>query len=110
MEDSDNSDVIRFDKFLTVMSDVLINRKFKPANENLLYKALQVLDSDSKGFYTKEDLIRLMTSEGEPFNAEEMNEMIQACMACADPDSQPDNPHILYKYYINELVVEGMKD
>ena len=110
MEDSDNSDMIRFDKFLTVMSDVLMNKKFKPANENLLYKALQVLDSESKGFYTKEDLIRLMTSEGEPFNSEEMNEMIQACMTFADPDSEPDNPRILYKYYINELVVEDVKD
>lgn len=84
--------------------------RFKPANENTLYKALQVLDTESKGYYTKEEIIRFMTNEGEPLNTEEMNEMIQACMAYADPDSTPDNPSILYKYYINDLVVEDTKD
>ncbi len=69
-----------------------------------------MLDQENKGYYFKDDLIKLMTSEGEPFNAEEMNEMLQTCMAFADPESQSDNPQILYKYYINELVVEGTKD
>lgn len=39
-----------------------------------------------------------------------MNEMLQTCTAFADPASQADNPHILYKYYINDLVVEDTKD
>ena len=39
-----------------------------------------------------------------------MNEMLQTCMTFADPDSSSDNPKILYKYYINELVVEDSKD
>jgi len=29
MEESDNSDVIRFEKFLIVMTDVLANKKYK---------------------------------------------------------------------------------
>jgi len=102
----DNSDMIRYDKFLTVMTDVLMNRKFRPANENQIYKALQVLDTDKKGYYTKDDLVRVMTSEGEPFNTEEINEMLQTCLAFADPESQAEEPHILYKYYINELVID----
>ncbi len=80
--------------------------RFKPANENKLYKALQVLDTENKGYYTKDELVKLMTSEGEPFNQEEMNEMLQTCMTFADPQSPSNDPHILYKYYINELVVE----
>jgi hypothetical protein len=47
-----------------------------------------------------------MTTEGEPFNSEEINEMLQTCLTFTDPESAPDNPKILYKYYINELVVE----
>ena len=38
--------------------------RYRPANENQIYKALQVLDVDKKGYYTKEDLVRMMTSEG----------------------------------------------
>ena len=64
MEDGDNGDVIRFEKFLAVMTDVLLNRKYRPANENQIYKALQVVDVDKNGYYTKEDLVRMMTSEG----------------------------------------------
>ncbi|CAF0703592.1 unnamed protein product [Brachionus calyciflorus] len=110
MEDGDNSDIIKYEKFTAVMTDVLVNKKFKPANENKIYKALQVLDTENKGYYTKEDLIRMMTTEGEPLNAEEMNEMLQTCSAFIDPESAAENPKILYKYYINELVVEDTKD
>lgn len=39
-----------------------------------------------------------------------MNEMLRVCSAFADPASQESDPHILYKYYINELVVEETKD
>lgn len=33
-------------------------------NENRIYKALQVLDQENKGYYTKEELERFMTTEG----------------------------------------------
>ena len=49
--------------------------------------------------------------KGEPFNAEEMNDMLQTCLTFADPEiADTEEPHILYKYYINELVVEESKD
>jgi Ca2+-binding EF-hand superfamily protein len=98
---------INFESFFFVL---LFLQRYKPANENQIYKALQVLDTERKGYYTKEDIIRLMTTEGEPFNADEINDMLQTCLACVDPDSQPDNPHILYKYYINELIDDDMKE
>ena len=110
MEEGDNSDAIKFEKFLAVMTEIMMNRKFRPANENQLYKALQVLDVDKKGYYTKDDLIKLMTTEGEPFNMEEMNDMLQTCMDCVDPESTADEPHILYKHYINHLVVDETKE
>jgi Ca2+-binding EF-hand superfamily protein len=73
-----------------------------------LYKALQVLDVENKGYYTKDELVRLMTSEGEPLNGDEMNDMLQTCLTCVDPESSQEDPHILYKLYINEVVVEEM--
>lgn len=36
--------------------------------------------------------------------------MLQTCLAFADPESQSEEPHILYKYYINELVVDDEKN
>ena len=48
--------------------------------------------------------------KGENFNAEEVNELLQTCLAFTDPDSPSENPHILYKYYVNELVIEGQKE
>jgi len=110
MEESDSSDIVRYEKYISVMTDVLVNKKFRPINENRLYKALQVLDTENKGFYTKDELVHLMTTEGEPLNNEEINEMLQTCLAFVDPQSPPDNPHILYKYYINELVVDENKE
>ncbi len=64
MEDEDNSDVIRFEKFLSVMTDVLINKRFRPSNENQIFQAFQSLDVEKNGFLTKDDLIKYMTTEG----------------------------------------------
>lgn len=36
--------------------------------------------------------------------------MLQSCLAFALPDSSADNPHIDYKHYISELVVEDVKE
>ena len=49
---------------LNQVSKIACFFRFRPANENKIYKALQVLDAENKGYYTKEDLVRLMTSEG----------------------------------------------
>lgn len=65
-----------------------------------------MLDVDKKGYYTKDELHNLMTNEGEPLTQEEFNEMLQACSEFIDPLSPPDQPHILYKSYIDKLVVE----
>jgi hypothetical protein len=36
--------------------------------------------------------------------------MLQTCLAFADQDSPSENPHILYKYYVSELVIEDNKE
>lgn len=47
-----------------MLQKTIIFLRFKPTNENKIYKALQILDVDNKGYYLKDDLIRLMTTEG----------------------------------------------
>lgn len=34
MEDGDNSDVIKYEKFIAVMTDVLLNKKYKKLQKN----------------------------------------------------------------------------
>ena len=42
MEESDNSDVIRFEKFLIVMTDVLANKKYTFIDELLFILKLSI--------------------------------------------------------------------
>ncbi len=64
MEEEDNSDAIRYEKYMTVMTDVMMNRRYRAANENYIYRALQVLDADNKGYVTKDELVKALTTEG----------------------------------------------
>jgi Ca2+-binding EF-hand superfamily protein len=68
MEEEDNNDVIRYEKYLTVMTDVMLNRRYRPANENSIYRALQLLDTENKGYITKDELINAVKSEGNKYN------------------------------------------
>ncbi|EHB01888.1 EF-hand calcium-binding domain-containing protein 2 [Heterocephalus glaber] len=59
----------------------------------------ETLDSAKRGFLTKEELIKHMTEEGEPFSQEEMEEMLSAAI---DPESYL----IHYKDYIATMVID----
>ncbi|XP_075387457.1 dynein regulatory complex protein 8 isoform X3 [Tenrec ecaudatus] len=59
----------------------------------------KVLDPAKRGFLTKEELVKYMTEEGEPFSQEEMEEMLSAAI---DPESNS----IHYKDYISMMVVD----
>lgn len=64
MEEEDNNEVIRYEKYITVMTDVMLNRRYKPANENYIYRALQVLDAENKGYISKDEILNAVKSEG----------------------------------------------
>ncbi|XP_006897817.1 PREDICTED: EF-hand calcium-binding domain-containing protein 2 [Elephantulus edwardii] len=99
VEEEEPTGYIRFEKFLPVMTSVLLEKRYRPIPEDVLLRAFEVLDSNKRGFLTKEELIKYMTEEGEPFSQEEMEEMLSAAI---DPESNAVN----YKEYVTMMVVE----
>ncbi|XP_071962487.1 dynein regulatory complex protein 8-like [Antedon mediterranea] len=99
MEEEEPTGYIRFDKFLPIMTGILMERKYKPAPEDKLLKAFEVLDSERKGHLTTEDITKYITEEGEPFTPEELEEMLSAAV-------DPDKGVILYRDYASLMSVD----
>merc|ERR1711976_536822 len=76
IEEEEPTGYIRFEKFLPMMTKVLMERRYKPVPEDQIVKAFQVLDTDMKGYLTPEELTKYMTEEGEPFAQEELEELL----------------------------------
>ncbi|XP_078314655.1 dynein regulatory complex protein 8-like [Crassostrea virginica] len=99
IEEEDEAGYIRFEKFLTLMTKVLMERRYKPSPEDVLLKAFLVLDQDGKGYLTQDELAKYMTDDGEPFQQEELEEMLSAAV-------DPEKGTILYKEYVSRMAVE----
>ncbi|XP_018412563.1 PREDICTED: EF-hand calcium-binding domain-containing protein 2 [Nanorana parkeri] len=99
VEEEEPTGFIRFEKFLTMMTKVLLERRYRPIAEDVLQRAFEVLDDKKKGFLTKEELIKYMTEEGEPFTQEEMEEMVSAAV-------DPDKNIVPYKDYVSMMIVD----
>ncbi|XP_077342263.1 dynein regulatory complex protein 8 [Lithobates pipiens] len=99
VEEEEPTGFIRFEKFLPMMTKVLLERRYRPIAEDVLQRAFEVLDEKKKRFLTKEELIKYMTEEGEPFTQEEMEEMISAAV-------DPDKNIVPYKDYVSMMVVD----
>merc|ERR1712179_118293 len=92
--EEDATGYIRFEKFLPMMTKVLMERRYKPMPEDQLLRAFQVLDSEGKGYLSPEELQKYMTEDGEPFQQEEIEEMLSAAV-------DPEKGYILYKEYVS---------
>ncbi|XP_054432663.1 dynein regulatory complex protein 8 isoform X1 [Pteronotus mesoamericanus] len=99
VEEEEPTGYIRYEKFLPVMTSILLERRYRPIPEDTLLRAFEVLDPAKRGFLSKEELIKYMTEEGEPFSQEEMEEMLSAAI---DPESNS----IHYKDYITMMVID----
>ncbi|XP_002740446.1 dynein regulatory complex protein 8-like [Saccoglossus kowalevskii] len=99
MEEEEPTGYIRYDRFLPIMTNVLMERKFKPSPEDQILKAFEVLDSEKKGHLTIEEITKYMTEEGEPFTQEELEEMSSAAV-------DPDKGVILYRDYASMMAVD----
>ncbi|XP_014681831.1 PREDICTED: EF-hand calcium-binding domain-containing protein 2-like isoform X2 [Priapulus caudatus] len=100
IEDEESTGYVRYDRFLPVMTRILQEDKFKPAPEEVLLKAFQVLDMDNKGYLSSEEFMQFIRVEGEPFSQEEMEETLSA-MA----DAETGN--IDYKRFASMIAVES---
>ncbi|XP_026525100.1 dynein regulatory complex protein 8 [Pseudonaja textilis] len=99
VEEEEPTGFIRLEKFLPMMTRVLMERRYRPIPEDVLLRAFEVLDQNKSGHLTKDDLVKYMTEEGEPFTQEEMEEMLSAAV-------DPETNTVRYKDYISMMVVD----
>ncbi|XP_029902309.1 dynein regulatory complex protein 8 [Myripristis murdjan] len=97
--EEDRIGYIHFDRFLPVMTKVLLERRFRPIPEDLLLQAFEVLDQQKKGYLEPEELTKFMTQEGEPFTQQEMEEMLSAAV-------DPEKNVIYYKDFISMMTFD----
>ena len=100
IEEEEPTGYIRFERFLPMMTQVLMERRYKQAPEDQLLKAFQTLDTEGKGFLTQEEITKYMSEEGEPFTQEELEEMLSASL-------DPEKGTILYRDFVSLMVTES---
>ncbi|XP_027539585.1 dynein regulatory complex protein 8 isoform X2 [Neopelma chrysocephalum] len=101
-EDEEATKFIHIEKFLPVMTKVLLDRSYWPIREDVLLHAFEALDESKCGYITKEDLVKYLTEEGEPFTEEEMEEMLSIAL-------DPETNTLHYRDYLSKLVVDEAK-
>ncbi|KAJ2943084.1 hypothetical protein O0L34_g18774 [Tuta absoluta] len=97
-ENKEATGTIPLSNFLPYMVDALIKHKFCPANAEQLLEAFRYFDTENRGYLPKEQFVKLMMEEGEPFMQDEVDEMLQTAL-------DPVTDTITYEYYINQLMV-----
>ncbi|OXB66779.1 hypothetical protein ASZ78_015119 [Callipepla squamata] len=74
-----------------------------PTEAELHELLAKALDENRSGYITKEELVKHMTEEGEPFTEEEMEEMLSSAV-------DPETNAVHYRDYISVLVVDETED
>ncbi|XP_067844379.1 dynein regulatory complex protein 8 isoform X2 [Heptranchias perlo] len=64
VEEEEPTGYIQLDKFLPMMTKVLIERKYRPQPEDVILRAFEVLDQNQKGYLTQDELTKYLTEEG----------------------------------------------
>merc|ERR1712038_1135642 len=99
MEDPEQMGYIHLDRFLPVMSRIILQQKFLPAAHEDLLAAFRTLDPENTGHIERELVTQLFTEEGEAFSQEEMTEF---CNAALDPITKS----IHYREFVHFLGVD----
>uniref|UniRef100_A0A8B9DY20 EF-hand calcium binding domain 2 n=1 Tax=Anser cygnoides TaxID=8845 RepID=A0A8B9DY20_ANSCY len=102
-EEEEPTGYIHLEKFLPVMTKVLLDRSYRPIPEDVLLHAFEALDENKCGYLTKDELVKYMTEEGEPFTEEEMEEMLSSAL-------DPETNTVLYRDYISMMIVDEPED
>ncbi|XP_071404105.1 dynein regulatory complex protein 8 [Pithys albifrons albifrons] len=102
VEEEESTGFIHLEKFLPVMTKVLLDRSYWPIPEDVLLHAFEALDQNKCGYITKDDLVKYLTEEGEPFTQEEVEDMLVAAL-------DPETNTLRYRDYLSKLVVDETK-
>ena len=76
METEEPTGYILWDNFNKVTSQIITGIIPIKDDEESLFRAFQALDTEKKGFLLPEELRNYMTTQGEPFTKEEIDEML----------------------------------
>ncbi|XP_009891964.1 PREDICTED: EF-hand calcium-binding domain-containing protein 2 [Charadrius vociferus] len=99
VEEEEPTGYINLEKFLPVMTKVLLDRSYPPIPEDVLLHAFEALDENKCGYITKEELVKYLTEEGEPFTQEEMEDMLSTAL-------DPETNTVCYRDYISMMIVD----
>uniref|UniRef100_G1NFX8 EF-hand calcium binding domain 2 n=1 Tax=Meleagris gallopavo TaxID=9103 RepID=G1NFX8_MELGA len=126
VEEEEPTGYVHLEKFLPVMTKILLDRSYRPIPEDVLLHAFEALDEKKSGYITKEELVKHMTEEGvdtpsssnpvafmsayrlehfpgEPFTEEEMEEMLSSAL-------DPETNAVHYRDYISMMIVDETDD
>ncbi|TPP65556.1 EF-hand calcium-binding domain-containing protein 2 [Fasciola gigantica] len=78
LENDPPNGYINFEKFLPVLMEAMEQNRFQGASEDDLLEAFSVLDTEKKGFLPASTMETLMSTQGEPFTGDELEEMLAA--------------------------------
>ncbi|XP_009978347.1 PREDICTED: EF-hand calcium-binding domain-containing protein 2, partial [Tauraco erythrolophus] len=99
VEEEPPTGYINLEKFLPVMTKVLLDRSYLPIPEDVLLRAFEALDENKCEYITKEELAKYLTEEGEPFTQEEMADMLSVAL-------DPQTNTVRYRNYILMLIID----
>ena len=75
-EEEEPTGFIKFERFERMMSRVLLDNQYPRDSEEKLLKAFRTLDTDNKGYLDAERVRNLMTTHGERFSPEEIEDFL----------------------------------
>lgn len=99
VEEEDASGLIKYERFEPVMTEILLNQRHPTDSEETIRRAFAVLDKNKQGYLTQEDLSKALSGGGEPFSAEEIEEMMSAAV-------EPDRGLVYYDSHATIMALE----
>ena len=76
IEEEEPTGFIRFEKFERMMSRILLENQYPRDSEDKLLRAFRTLDPDNKGYIEADKLRNLLTTHGERFSQEEIDDFL----------------------------------
>lgn len=79
MSEDEPSEYITYSKFAKVAIRVINQGLMQRSSEDTLSRAFKRLDTENKGFLLPDELRNFLTTQGQAFSNEEIEEMLTAC-------------------------------
>ena len=98
IEEEEPTGFIRFEKFERMMSRILLENQYPRDSEDKLLRAFRTLDPDNKGYIEADKLRNLLTTHGERFSQEEIDDFLTFAS-----DSESGLMH--YEDYVMQVTV-----